>query len=165
MRLKLTKSNLRFASAFMLAIAVAAVLLSVLLPINPPASSTDIAIQAPFIGPPSTQVAANSELFSELMDVDLRKPLVDPLHKTSPSTLANGDATFGLRLTGTIIEPMHSYAIFTDAGGKSEIKSVGDKAGGADIAEITLDSVTLLFPGRSMVLHTIKPPTIGGLGL
>ena len=164
MTFKPTKAQLRVASAAMLVVAVLSVSLSLLMPIKPDVESAANSSQILPSTRLSTEPSQNEVDFSDLMDVALRRPLVDTHAATRPS-IAGVDSTIGLKLIGTIVEPLHNYAIFTNEAGKTEVKSVGEKAGVADISKIAEDSVTLSVNGRSVVLHAIKPASIGGPGL
>jgi hypothetical protein len=166
MNLKLTKFKLRLAAALMGAASALVVAVALLMPVAPAASSVEgRAFASITTRSATTESAAPGTDFSDLLDVSLSKPLVDVRPPARPLPVAGAASVIGLRLTGTIVEPMHSYAVFTDPAGKTEIKSVGDLAGGSTISAINPDSVTLQYMGRSMVLHAVKPPSLGGPGL
>jgi hypothetical protein len=166
MKLRPTKFNLRLAALAMLVISLAIVVACIVLPLGPrPLPAGDSLLSSSAVNTPTTQSTDNQGDLTDLADISLSRPLVDVSPAIPSSNTANADTTMKLRLTGTIIEPMHTYAIFTDLAGKTEIKSVGDTAGGADISSINADSVTLKIAGRSMVLHTIKFQPLGGPGI
>jgi hypothetical protein len=55
-----------------------------------------------------------------------------------------------------VIEPGHCRAMLMLADGKLQFKKVGDDADGAQVTEITRDSVTVKYQGREVVLKVDK---------
>jgi hypothetical protein len=132
------------------------------------------AIAPPGIDTPSTPAGATTKPaaatqprqavdLSEFLDVDLHRPLVDAKPPTTSPAAANPDPLQGLRLVGTVMETGHCFAVFTTTAGKTEIVSVAQPAGGGTLTAVAADSVTLRVAGRSVVLHAVKPPSLGQL--
>jgi hypothetical protein len=98
--------------------------------------------------------------FEKLWDIDLRRPLVDPPPAVAAAAAIArppaGVAPVGLKLAGTVVEPGHSVAVFVNAAGRSELKSVGDKAGAAEVVDIQSDRVTLRYGGAPVTLKVQK---------
>jgi type II secretory pathway component PulC len=159
MNFKPSKMQLRVAAAAMVLISIAVIAASVFLPVNSDMPVPSDA-RSKTSAPASTAPAANSVDFSDVLDVELRRPLVDA-HPAVPSKLSASDPLFGLKLTGTIMDPMHPYAVFTDSTGKTALRSIGDRMGSAALLAINSDSVTLQVNGRPTVLHVVKPTSIG----
>ena len=149
--------GLRIATIVLVCVAVITVVIAVVLPIHTAASLPLAVPHESVTSLPTTTPADAVPDFSDLTNVDLRRPLVD----SAPTSKIATETLLRLRLTGTIIESLQKYAVFTNDAGQCEIKSVGDQAAGADVTAIDRDSVTLRFNGRSVVLHIAKPSSIG----
>ena len=127
--------------------AIAACLAGWLLPYSHPR----ITPVRPIVNPQrSGQQIPPLSAFDTVVRLDLRRPLSDVAVLEEKNI-----APPPVRLTGTIVEPGegNSKAIFQTNDGQIELKSVGDKAGGADILEINEESVTLLYHGRKITLQ------------
>ena len=161
MNVMLSKIHLRLAAAAMVLISIAAIATSVFLPIDSGKPATTGENPAAVRSPVTTQPTLQGVDFSAVLDVQLRRPLSDPHPTTTPSALSKNDPAFGVRLVGTIMDPMHPYAVLADSTGKTVIKSTGDRLGSAVLLAIDSDSVTLQMNGRPTVLHVVKPSAIG----
>ena len=91
--------------------------------------------------------------FAPLWTLDLRRPLYDvsPQSSEQPSS-PRLPQVLGLRLTGTVIEPNHSIAMFITREGKVALRSVGQKVEQAQILEIMSDRVSVEHAGRQIDL-------------
>jgi hypothetical protein len=101
---------------------------------------------------PTTTGTGSAVSFDDLLDVNLRRPLVD-----APATAPVAPATAvamgpGLRLAGVMIEPGHSYAVLVTATGTTEVRSVGERAGGAEVLAIGPSTVTVRVGGQNVTL-------------
>ena len=80
-------------------------------------------------------------------DIDLRRPLVAPLHAAAQ---AIAPAPMSFHLIGTTVETGHSMALFTTASGAQRLKAIGEEIDGARIVTIDRDGVNVLL-GSSMI--------------
>ena len=71
--------------------------------------------------------------------------------------MVTGPAPLAVTLTGTVVEPGHSLAVFSGAGGKVELKAVGESAGGAEVLAIRRDSAVVRHNGEPLTLRVPKP--------
>jgi hypothetical protein len=152
-----TKITLRLTAAAIAAAGVALVIAGAIAPLNVDSPVTPAAAMShPALTQPTTAVVD----LSEFLDVDLRRPLIDTKPATTLPTAANAELLQGLRLVGTVMETGHCFAVFTTTAGKTDIKSVGESAGGGTVTAIAPDSVTLGTNGRTITLHAVKPPSL-----
>ena len=104
------------------------------------------------VTPPKSQGPSIPPLsaFETVVRLDLRRPLSDVAVLEEKNI-----APPPVKLTGTIVQEGegNSKAIFQTNDGQVELKSVGEKTGGADILEIGEDNVTLLYHGRKITLQ------------
>ena len=89
-------------------------------------------------------------LFADVALVDLRRGWTEtpptPVTSPEPVTVQNTASVLpSIRLLGTVIEAGHTMALFSDANGKCQFKSVGDQVEGATILEIHDSVATLLW--------------------
>lgn len=140
-------------------VAVALVTFSILSPIhvaevNGEASNAGAVNRAPV----QRNAAISSASFEAVLDLDLRRPLFD----APPAALIVKASTQpigpGIQLTGTFVEPGHSFAVFVLPSGRVEVKRVGEKTsdGGAEVMQIDSGSVTLMVNGQTKVLRVAK---------
>ena len=155
-----TTSLLRLTAALLWVATLAAAAALALLPYDgPPSTTVDVSMTRPTTGPTSAPAAVT---FDDLPDLDLRRPLVDP-----PTTAPVGAAALAatgpdVRLTGIVAEPGHSFAVFATPAGGTEVRTVGQRAGGFEIVAISPVAVTGTFAGRTTTLRLPVPPRPGG---
>lgn len=104
----------------------------------------------------SAQTPAEPPLasFAAAFSKDLRRPLYDPPPAAAPRSAATSKpAALGVTLAGTILDPLRPQALFVTTGGKTELKAVGEKTGGAEVLAIERESATLLHNGRKVTLR------------
>ena len=86
---------------------------------------------------------------------NLRRPIFDPPPvirvKVSPPK-----PKLKVRLVGTVLEPGFTYAIFTDSGGKTVLKRIGESIQGARVESISDGRVTVALAGRTLILKVEK---------
>jgi hypothetical protein len=66
-----------------------------------------------------------------------------------------------LRLVGTIVDGTRPRGIFAVGPAGSEMKAVGEKAGGAEVLRIDERSATVSVDGRTVMLKLEKPNALG----
>lgn len=88
-------------------------------------------------------------VFETVWELNLRTAMYD---NAAPGRVQER-AAFPAKLSGTIIEPGNSQAMFITATGV-EFKSVGDTIADAQVVEITANSVTVLYQGDRLTLVT-----------
>ena len=133
---------------------VAAIAAAVWLPYDGPAASTTTA-NVPATRP-ATALAAVA--FDDLLDLNLRRPLVDPPATTAAAKSASIPIGPDVRLAGIVAEPGHSFAVFVTPTGSSEVRSVGQRAGTVEVLAITPAAVTVRFGGRTTTMRLPVPP-------
>jgi hypothetical protein len=87
------------------------------------------------------------ETFAPLWDRDFQQPLFDG------QPVAQAVTAFPATLTGTIIEPGFSRAVFRLDSGGTQMHGVGGAVAGAEVLEIAADRVVLRFQGERMTLQ------------
>ena len=87
---------------------------------------------------------------------DLRRPLYDPPPIVAPK---RARPELKIRLTGTVVEPGFTYALFATGDGKTVLARVGQKVEGAEVKSISDASVTVLFAGEMLKLKVQKKET------
>ncbi len=142
-----THTVLRAATVALWAAAAAAVAAAVWLPVEP--------FDAP---PPPAAVAtrptsAPAVTFDDVLDVNLRRPLVDPPTTAPASAVALAIPV--ARLAGIVDEPGHSFAVFVTPTGATEVRTVGQRTGAAEVVAITPAAVTVRVAGA---LTTLRLP-------
>ncbi len=148
----------------MLTAAVAVVALTILLPVRPPSPATQTDRTQVYKNPATTRSSTADTDFADVMDVELRAQDTGAAH-TAPTSQTSIESPLGLKLTGTIVEPQHSYAVFENATGEMMIKSVGDHASGARVTAIDHDTVILQYNGQPLTLRVPRPLLLGNPGL
>jgi hypothetical protein len=154
MTLRQKRLTLWLTAAALSAVAAGAIAYSVLVPIDLP----QIASKAPR-GPVRAAATEPAVDFQALEDLDLRRPIVDPV-TTSPAAVAQAAYAppLPVRLvTGTVVEPGYSYAVLSMTNGKTVLEKVGDRVSGAEVVAVNDGSVTLNYFGRTVTLHTPIP--------
>lgn len=134
------------------AIAVAAILMPVR---EPKVRAT------PSLTKPGASASAESlpplKAFAAAWSLDLRRPLYDPPPgSVTAAKTAKPPPPLAVTLTGTVVEPGHSLAVFSAAGGKVELKAVGESAGGAEVLEIGRDTAVVWHNGEQVTLRVPK---------
>ena len=154
-----TEATIRALTAALWAGAVASVAAAVWLPYRL-ASGNAVATGGLALRQPSTSSAATAEGFDDLLDLSLRRPLVDPPPTAAvpPTFASTAPAAPALRLAGIVVEPGHSFALFVDAGGASLVRTVGQRAGGADVVAIAPAAVTVRSNGQLVTLRLAPAP-------
>lgn len=109
-------------------VAVALITLSILSPIHVAEvtgeASNDGAVNRP---PVHRNTAISSAAFEAVLDLDLRRPLFDAPPAALIVKASTQPVGLGIQLTGTFVEPGHSYAVFSLPSGSVEVKRVGEK--------------------------------------
>ena len=124
---------------------------------------TDAPAQAVHLSAGASAGPGKSELgpadLAAVMDVELRRPFVDrPAPRPAPQVENSTEVIIPtFHLSGTIVEPGHSLALFTNAAGKTEFKRVGDQTQGAEVLSIRQDGATIQWNGRQIVLSVDRP--------
>jgi hypothetical protein len=95
------------------------------------------------------------EAFAPLWDRDFQQPLFD-----GPQASQDAPA-FPATLTGTIVEPGFSRAMFRLESGATEMRGVGTTVAGAEVLEIAGDGAVVLYQGQRL---TLKPSPKAGPG-
>jgi hypothetical protein len=154
MDLRLKRLTLWLTTAALAAAAAGAVAYTVLVPIDLPQIASTA--RGDTARPAATAPAVDFQAFE---DLDLRRPIADPV-TTLPaaSALAAFAPPLPVRLvTGTVIEPGHSYAVLSMTNGKTVLGKVGDRLSGAEVVAVNDGSVTLSYFGRTVTLHAPVP--------
>lgn len=87
------------------------------------------------------------------------RPLRGPLYDPPPAVAAAKKFVpppMPVQLTGMIVEPDQSLAIFRDRSGKVEFCNVGQKIGEVEVLEITEDHVVVRYYGESVTMTLDK---------
>lgn len=125
------------------------------------ASAADVArpVARPKVAAPALPLAS----FEAIWDLKLQEPLFPsaPGNK-SVASKPPPPPPLGFKLLGTIIEPGRSLAMLATAGGKAELRGVGEEYGGAKILEIEQDRVTARYNGRPVTLELQQPKSPQG---
>jgi hypothetical protein len=118
----------------------------------------------------STKTLPSLPELEALCQQDLRRPLYDappPVPIAAPPPAPPSPLPF--KLAGTVIEPGRSQALLQMADGKLQFNRVGDSVGGsgtgdngAQIIEITRESITLKYHGQQQVLSVEKKQPLKG---
>ena len=125
-----------------------------------PLDHAEISPAAKITAKPHATTAPSLSDFEPIFAMDLRKPLVDP-PKTDPAADAlTEDSPLSVRLSGTIIEPGRSVAIFSTGLTKTTIRQVGQEINGAEVVSIESDTVTLRYQGQLRQLKLEKSPVV-----
>ena len=145
--------------------AAACVAAALLLPLDvaPPAPPRPHA-RADAAGPAAPSVPP-LESFEAAWSTPLRRPLVDPPAQVAAETTPPAASPIPmLRLVGTIVDGERPRGVFMSGLATIELKSVGDKTGGAEILKIDAESATLSYNGQTFLLKREKNPfdTTGG---
>src|SRR5687768_3758478 len=130
--------------------AAACVAAAILLPLDvaPPAPPRATA-RADATGPAAPSVPP-LESFEPAWSAPLRRPLVDPPAQVAAETTAPARPPIPmLRLVGTIVDGDRPRGVFMVGLATIELKSVGDKTGGAEILKIDAESATLSYNGQT----------------
>ncbi len=150
-----TQSLLRAATVALWAAAAATLAAVVLLPVRlPPADPAAVAPPPP-ASRPSTAPAVT---FDDLLDLSLRRPAVAPPATVPAGPPVAAPATPDVRLAGIVAEPGHSFAVFVTAAGETQVRTVGQRAGGAEVLAISPAAVTVRYAGQSITLHLPARP-------
>jgi hypothetical protein len=167
MNVRRTCRYLNATAALLTAAGLAALVLTFLLPPrNSPQASgikTNVGLTS---HDPAPELPAR-EAFEPLLALDLRRPLYDAA-PTVAAAAAKVIPSLRLKLVGTVVEPpapgsdptrnpASSYAIFTNAQGKTQFLSPGETAEEATILAVTETTVTLRYYDQEQTL-TLEPP-------
>ncbi len=107
----------------------------------------------------SAAIAARPPLahFAIIYERSLRKPLFDAPPPTPLAAPPPPAPKLTVTLTGTVIEPGNTYALFKDQGESVKLVGVGETIAGAEVLQITEGSATVRFNGQEMTLTVAKP--------
>ena len=145
---------LRVTAALLWAAAGGVVAAAIWLPYRLPLA-VDEPVAARSASRPATTAAV---AFVDLLDLNLRQPLMDAPPKPGPivgRTLPQ--ATPAVRLAGIVDEPGHAFAVFVTATGATEVRTVGQRSGPAEVVAISPAAVTVRIGGQ---LSTLKLPAM-----
>lgn len=113
------------------------------------------AVSSTTAGVPATRpaTAPAAVAFDDVFDLNLRRPLAD-----APTTGPLAGAALvptgpDVRLAGIVAEPGHSFAVFVTAAGDTQVRTVGERAGTAEVLAITPAAVTVRSAGRTTTLR------------
>ena len=146
-------------------VAIALVAFSILSPIHVSELATEGSTAGAVTRSPIRHgTVISSAAFESVLDLDLRRPLFDAPPAALIVKTSTQPAAVGIQLTGTFVEPGHSYAVFALPSGNVEVKRVGEKTSdvGAEVMKIESGSVTLQLNGRPQVLRIVKSPGNAG---
>lgn len=94
--------------------------------------------------------------FDSFSRLDLRPALFDapppPPADPKPVAAPKRPPPINFKLTGTILEPENSYALFLNPKGVVEFKKTGETIEGAEVLEISPDKVTVLYQEERIVM-------------
>ena len=147
-----TRASLWFATATLLLLAVAGLLLTAMMPLQNPAHAH---------APQTRSTAAGSEpaapdltlaSFEPVWGLDLRRPLYDPPRPAAPGPAPGKRPAVPLQLIGTMVEDGHSVAMFTTAQGGIELLGVGQKHEGLEVLRIAEGTVTARHAGAQVTM-------------
>ncbi len=154
---------LRISAAAVCAVAIAAVLAGVMLPLGldlgkGQSSSTTL----PAAKPRTPNGLPPLDTFADAWVNPLRRPLKDPIVGDAPATVTQQSVAVpasmvpqSLTLVGTIGT---SLAMLREADGSIAVKGVGESIGGAEIVAIRPSQVELRQSGQSLTLERAKNP-------
>ena len=97
--------------------------------------------------------------FERAWQLPLRRPLVDPPPPAAVTARAVKPG-LGVRLIGTIVDGQRPRGVFMVGLANVELKSVGEKAGGAEIVAIDDNTATLTFQGETVILAVRRTRSI-----
>jgi hypothetical protein len=129
--------------------AIATVAAAVWLPYDvpdAPAAAADVPSTRPATAPAAVT-------FDDVLDLNLRRPLVDPPTTGPAAAVALVPTGPDVRLAGIVAEPGHSFAVFVTPSGSTEVRAVGQRAGGTEVLAISPAAVTVRFDGRTTTLR------------
>jgi predicted lipoprotein len=106
---------------------------------------------------PTTLPAAGSN--GAVQPAQLLELAQRPLRQALQDAPAAPPPPLALRLSGTVVEPGRSRAVMIGSDGKSQLRAIGDVVDGAELIDISADSVTVKYLGNPVVL---KPDKGGG---
>jgi hypothetical protein len=95
--------------------------------------------------------ARSADDYAVIYQRNLRKPLFDPTPvsiKSAPPPKPKLKAT----LTGTVLEPGFTYALFIDSKGQQKLVSIGQSVEDAEVLSIRDSEATVRFCGEEMIL-------------
>jgi hypothetical protein len=100
------------------------------------------------------------ESFEAAWSLPLRRPLVDPPAPAivAAATQPGRPPNLMVRLIGTIIDGRRPRGVFLVGLAGVEIKTVGERAGGAEILRIDDNTATLVYDGQTFTLRREKTP-------
>jgi hypothetical protein len=87
--------------------------------------------------------------FAVIYQKDVRKPLFDakPVAAEAPPP-----PKLSARLTGTVVEPGYTYAIFRTSAGETKLVRIGQSIEGAEVTAINEASATVKYAGQELTL-------------
>ena len=129
--------------------AIATVAAAVWLPYDVP-EAPPAAIDVPATRPATAPTAVT---FDDVLDLDLRRQLVDPPATGPASAVALVPTGPDVRLAGIVAEPGHSFAVFVTPTGSTEVRAVGQRTGGTEVLAISPAAVTVRCDGRTTTLR------------
>ncbi len=94
------------------------------------------------------------EEYAVIYSRDLRKPVFD-IKPPDPIKVEPPKPKFKATLTGTVLEPGFTYALFRTSSGEDKLISVGQSIEDAEVTAIESETVTLNFHGDVLKL-TVK---------
>jgi hypothetical protein len=152
------------------AVGAGALVLAFVLPLNAVDPLSPRIIAAPTSSDDARQAAGVPPLesFEAAWSLPLRRPLVDPPAPVivAAATQPGRPPNLMVRLIGTIIDGRRPRGVFLVGLTGVEIKTVGERAGGAEILRIDDNAATLSYNGQTFTLRrerTPFDPTGGGV--
>ena len=127
---------------------------------SPPAPRV-VAATSPADDNPSVPGVPPLESFEAAWSLPLRRPLVDPpapVAVAAAATQPGRPPNLMVRLIGTIIDGRRPRGVFLVGLAGVEIKTVGERAGGAEILRIDDNAATLSYNGQTFTLRREKTP-------
>lgn len=137
-------------AAIILIISAITAIMFAILPYDYPLNvSNTLVSERPFFQ--STSSLPSLQDFTPLWSQEYRRPLFDVA--TAPKVVVK--TPFGAHLTGTIIEPGYSRAMFTLKGQSNQVKlcAVGESIAGAQLLEIKPESVRVMYENEEIEIH------------
>lgn len=149
-----TKRRLLLAANTAMAIAVVACIGWCFIPPDISSQNPSQSRTAGITANPVEKTPPPPEEYAAIYSRDLRKPVFD-IKPPDPIKVEPPKPKFKATLTGTVLEPGFTYALFRTSSGDDKLVSVGQSIEDAEVTAIESETVTLNFHGDVLKL-TVK---------
>jgi hypothetical protein len=149
------RKRLLWAANVAMAAAVVAVVAGAWWPLDLGAPRGAAPARTPKALPTLTPSLKDPEEYAVIYQRDLRRPLFDAppvVATTAPAP----PPPMPVRLTGTVVEPGFSFAMFRSGTGESRMASAGEVIDGVEVVSIGDANVTVRFAGQVITLKVEK---------